>query len=101
MIKIKIIPVADKTPNFLVISHEVNNTKDTRNGKHRVAINPAKIGFGLNLKKSVSENGREAIWIMPETVIQIAVIETIMYNEALLLGVVVLLELVFFSSKVE
>jgi hypothetical protein len=37
LIKIKIIPVADNTPNFLVISHEVNNIKDRRNGKHNVA----------------------------------------------------------------
>ena len=40
----------------------VKNTMELRNGKEIVAINAATLGFGLNLKSSPFEKGRENIY---------------------------------------
>ena len=81
---IKTIPVIEIMPNILFVLlllteswNEENNMKDTINGKASVAIIAARVGSGLKLKCSVSENGNDAIWISPETVIHTGIIPII------------------------
>jgi len=65
---IKIAPVMDSIPNIPFViplltesSNEENKIKDTINGKASVAMIAARVGSGLNLKYSVSENGNDTM----------------------------------------
>ena len=78
---IKTIPVIESIPNIRFVLlllteswNEENKMKDAINGKASVATIAARVGSGLKLKCSVSENGNDAMWISPETVIHTGII---------------------------
>ena len=61
LIKIKVPPVNKTIPNLLVNWNERVKRNAPMNGKAIVARTAPKVGFGLNLKYSVFENGKDSM----------------------------------------